>query len=241
MDEWNDRYGLFRRQQADGGQSGGIPPFRGDGPPARHEDPGLRLERLLQRERSGLPQGMVSARRRSVGWWDLTRCSPASPGWRAYFLPRMLQILEDYELDGLYNDWGYVPNAAEADQGTGPGRSGRLRGNAPVRRRDDRSAVPHLLGGEAPRRHLQGARRSLQPAADRRTARSTTISGSARAWTTPTAFARRSRTITPYVVPCIHGSVAKVEGDSEHFPALDSLHAVPLAAGRTAADRRTGA
>ena len=23
----------------------------------------------------------------------------------------MLQILEDYELDGLYNDWGYVPNA----------------------------------------------------------------------------------------------------------------------------------
>ena len=23
----------------------------------------------------------------------------------------MLQILEDYEVDGLYNDWGYVPNA----------------------------------------------------------------------------------------------------------------------------------
>ena len=49
-----------RTQQVDGGQSGRISPFRGDGPPARHQDPGLRIERVLCRERSGLPQGMVA-------------------------------------------------------------------------------------------------------------------------------------------------------------------------------------
>ncbi len=39
--------------------------------------------------------------------WRLVRCSPASPGWRAYMLPRTLGILDDYGCDGLYNDWGY--------------------------------------------------------------------------------------------------------------------------------------
>lgn len=36
--------------------------------------------------------------------WQLVGCSPASPGWRAYVLPRILRMLDDYELDGLYND-----------------------------------------------------------------------------------------------------------------------------------------
>jgi hypothetical protein len=45
------------------------------------------------------------------GYWDLIRCSPASPGWRAYVLPRMVRILDEFGVDGLYNDWGYVPNA----------------------------------------------------------------------------------------------------------------------------------
>ena len=41
--------------------------------------------------------------------WRLVRCSPASPGWRAYVLPRTLRILDDYGPDGLFNDWGYIP------------------------------------------------------------------------------------------------------------------------------------
>jgi hypothetical protein len=41
--------------------------------------------------------------------WRLVRCSPASPGWRAYLLPRTLRILEEFGPDGLYNDWGYRP------------------------------------------------------------------------------------------------------------------------------------
>jgi hypothetical protein len=42
--------------------------------------------------------------------WKLIRSSPASPGWRSFMLKKTVQILEDYECDGLYNDWGYVPN-----------------------------------------------------------------------------------------------------------------------------------
>ena len=41
--------------------------------------------------------------------WRLVRCSPASPGWRAYLLPRTLRILDTYGTDGLFNDWGYIP------------------------------------------------------------------------------------------------------------------------------------
>lgn len=43
--------------------------------------------------------------------WKLIRCSPGSPGWRSFFLKKTLQILEDYECDGLYNDWGYISPA----------------------------------------------------------------------------------------------------------------------------------
>ena len=113
MDEWNDRYGLFggnkltavnpegfRRFVAMVHQRGiKILAYASSGYFAGH-DPDYRKEWSRPGDAIG-------------GWWDLPRCSPASPGWRAYFLPRMLQILEDYELDGLYNDWGYVPNAAK--------------------------------------------------------------------------------------------------------------------------------
>jgi len=40
--------------------------------------------------------------------WHLAHCSPASPGWRAYLLPRVLRILDTYGLDGLYCDLGYL-------------------------------------------------------------------------------------------------------------------------------------
>jgi hypothetical protein len=40
--------------------------------------------------------------------WHLAHCSPTSPGWRAYMLPRVLRILDTYGLDGLYCDLGYL-------------------------------------------------------------------------------------------------------------------------------------
>lgn len=43
--------------------------------------------------------------------WRLTRCNPASPGWRSYILRKTVEVLDEYGPDGLYNDWGYVNQA----------------------------------------------------------------------------------------------------------------------------------
>ena len=40
-------------------------------------------------------------------YFDYAHCSPASPGWRAYLLPRFERILDEYGFDGLYDDLGY--------------------------------------------------------------------------------------------------------------------------------------
>jgi len=45
-----------------------------------------------------------------LGYWNMARCSPASPGWRAYLLPRITRLLDDYGADGIYIDGGYVAN-----------------------------------------------------------------------------------------------------------------------------------
>ena len=42
-------------------------------------------------------------------YWHNALCSPASPGWRAYFLPRLTRLLDDWGIDGIYNDLGYLP------------------------------------------------------------------------------------------------------------------------------------
>jgi hypothetical protein len=41
-------------------------------------------------------------------FFQYARCSPASPGWRAYILPRLKRILDEYGVDGFYNDVGYT-------------------------------------------------------------------------------------------------------------------------------------
>ena len=42
-------------------------------------------------------------------FFDYALCSPASPEWRAYLLPRLERILDEYGADGLYDDCGYFP------------------------------------------------------------------------------------------------------------------------------------
>jgi hypothetical protein len=46
-----------------------------------------------------------------LGYWQMARCSPASAGWRAYLLPQIMQVMDEYGLDGIYNDGGYVANS----------------------------------------------------------------------------------------------------------------------------------
>lgn len=50
-------------------------------------------------------------------YWNNAWCSPASTSWRAYLLPRLTRIMDDYGVDGLYNDLGY---RRLADDGLAP-------------------------------------------------------------------------------------------------------------------------
>lgn len=46
----------------------------------------------------------------TLGYWNMARCAPASAGWRAFLLPKILQVLDEYGADGLYDDGGYLAN-----------------------------------------------------------------------------------------------------------------------------------
>lgn len=45
-----------------------------------------------------------------VGYWNMARCSPASPSWRAFVLKKIAGILDEYGSDGIYLDGGYLMN-----------------------------------------------------------------------------------------------------------------------------------
>jgi hypothetical protein len=55
-----------------------------------------------------------------VGYWDMARCSPASPGWRAFVLPKFARIMDEYGSDGIYVDGGYLANQHAAKQAMPP-------------------------------------------------------------------------------------------------------------------------
>jgi hypothetical protein len=44
-------------------------------------------------------------------FYQYARCSPASPSWRAYIREQFVRIMEEYGVDGVYNDLGYLPLA----------------------------------------------------------------------------------------------------------------------------------
>ncbi|MFH1921811.1 MAG: hypothetical protein ABIP48_18250 [Planctomycetota bacterium] len=52
-------------------------------------------------------------------YFRYVHCSPASPGWRAYFLKHVVRILDDYGVDGIYNDLGYRQPADLSAEPTG--------------------------------------------------------------------------------------------------------------------------
>ena len=47
-----------------------------------------------------------------AAYYQYAWCSPASPGWRAYLLPHLARVLDEYGVDGIYNDLGYRSLAA---------------------------------------------------------------------------------------------------------------------------------
>ncbi len=52
-------------------------------------------------------------------YFRYAHCCPASPGWRAYYLKHLARILDDYGVDGIYNDLGYRQPPGLFGQATG--------------------------------------------------------------------------------------------------------------------------
>jgi hypothetical protein len=164
----------------------------------------------------------------SLGFWDMARCAPASPGWRAYLLPRIARILSEYDVDGIYIDAGYFTNAAKH----------RMPEDSPLRKpaQDELPAFEEtlqhdgaltdllaLIYSEVNRRggilklHVDGA---LEPQTAGQKVYDYLWVGEG---VNQTDGLRESvKNHTPYVIPCIDMSFATVENANDHF-----LHAIP--------------
>jgi hypothetical protein len=112
FDDWNDAMGLFGGHKLTALNAKGFRKFvdmvhRRDMKVIAYLSSGFLQWNDKRRE----PTWSRTGDRLEVGYWDMARCSPASPGWRGYLLPHVVRILDDYGLDGLYNDCGYVTNS----------------------------------------------------------------------------------------------------------------------------------
>ncbi|MCC6240955.1 MAG: hypothetical protein IT448_11715 [Phycisphaerales bacterium] len=157
------------------------------------------------------------------GWWQMGRCAPASPGWRAYLLPRMVKILDEYGVDGIYNDWGYVPNAAKNDE-----QKHLAADEVPAFEETVHfdGAVTDLLALMYEEVHRRGGIVKLH--ADFTNQPETAgLKVYDYLWVgelvdSADSLREAVKNHPPYLVPCIHQSVAKIGDQDEPF-----LHAIP--------------
>jgi len=164
-------------------------------------------------------------------YFQYAHCSPASPGWRAYFLKHLTRLLDDYGFDGIYNDLGYAqpgtgdPSARARDEvlafEESPERDGALEDllgmiYAEVHRRGGVVKV-HVGGARAPRTHVKvydylwvgegGKDGDL--------------------------LRKATKNHEPYVVPCLDMSRAKVDREDDlYLQAIPYMQFPLLLAGR---------
>ena len=55
-----------------------------------------------------------------VGYWNMARCAPASPGWRAFVLRKIARVIDEWGTDGIYVDGGYLMNRHAAKRAMPP-------------------------------------------------------------------------------------------------------------------------
>jgi hypothetical protein len=167
-----------------------------------------------------------------VGYWDMARCSPASPGWRAFLLPRISRILDEYGMDGLYLDGGYMTNARKRI--VKPARDEVVAFEETPTHDGAFADLLAVIYADVKRRG--GLLKLHVDAADRPLAGGLPVydylwvgEGVGNA----DALREAVKDHPPYVVPCIDLTFAKIETEEEQY-----LHAIPylqfpmLAAGR---------
>ncbi|NUQ63498.1 MAG: twin-arginine translocation signal domain-containing protein [Pirellulales bacterium] len=156
-----------------------------------------------------------------VGFWNMARCSPASPGWRAYLLPNFAKILDEFGADGIYIDGGYVWNAAK--RLTAPAKDEVVAFDETPQYDGAFCDLLALMYSEVKRR---GGLLKLHVSGDQRP-QSGELKVYDYLWVGEgVQSAERMRDAVkhhpPYVVPCIDMTFATVAGDDEQY-----LHAIP--------------
>ncbi len=156
-----------------------------------------------------------------VGFWNMARCSPSSVGWRAYVLPHIIKVLDEYEIDGLYIDCGYKTNAHQTQ--ALPTKDEVLAFKETPTHDAALGDLLALLYAEVKRRggivklHIDGASQPLVgglPVYDYLwVGEGTANADSLRMYT---------RNHVPYVVPCIDKNFTKIANEDEPY-----LHSIP--------------
>jgi hypothetical protein len=167
-----------------------------------------------------------------LGYWNMARCSPASPGWRAFLLPRVVRILDDHGLDGIYIDGGYVANAHK--RLTTPARDEMAAFEETPQHDGAFTDLLALIYAEVKRRggilklHVNGAE---QP-------QSSGLRVYDYLWVgegvgNADGLRLATKNYLPYVVPCIDMTFAKVASEDEpYLQAIPYLQFPVLQAGR---------
>ena len=164
----------------------------------------------------------------SLGFWDMARCAPGSPGWRAYLLPRIAKIIHEYDVDGIYIDAGYFTNAAKARMPAGSHLKKPAKDEMDVFEETPQydGAITDLLaliysevtrGGGIMKLHVDGA---LQPQTGDQKVYDYLWVGEGVG--NADGLRENVKNHGPYVVPCIDMTFATVENADEQY-----LHAIP--------------
>lgn len=158
-----------------------------------------------------------------VGYWDMARCSPASPGWRAFVLQRIARILDEYGSDGIYMDGGYLSNQHAAKRAM-PLAQDEVEAFEETPEHDGAfTDLVALVYAEVKRRggilklHVNGAE---QPQGGGLKVYDYLWVGEGVAGAD--ALRETVKNYSPYLVPCIDLGFAEVETEDEPF-----LHSIP--------------
>lgn len=158
-----------------------------------------------------------------VGYWDMARCSPASPGWRAFAMPRFVRIMDEYGADGIYVDGGYLANQHPAKQAMPPARDEVAAFEETPQRDGAFADFLALVYSEVKRRggilklHVNAAE---QPQSGGLKVYDYLWVGEGVGRVDPLREAVKKH--PPYVVPCLDMSFTTIENEDEPY-----LHAIP--------------
>jgi len=163
-------------------------------------------------------------------YYDYAICSVASPSWRAYLLPRVRRILDDYGVDGIYNDLGYAQPAANGQ----PSTKDEVPAFEESATHD--GALADLLAIIYAEVHRRGGIVKVHRGGD--SAPLTDLKVYDYLWVGEAVgngdkLRQAVKNHTPYVVPCLDMSRAKIENEDElYLDAIPYLQFPLLLAGR---------